>query len=231
MPAFICVKMQRYKYPTLPFSQHQSLHTAHSPPLKTSRVPDTYPHLPHLINCTTMTSPYTLRDARPSDMPRIVQRHKDLYSTEYNYNMHFVSIVSQVTTDFIANHDPAHERCWIAERDGQFLGCIMLVKDKSTEQLSSSDPSQQADPTYKTAKLRLLLVEPSARGLGLGRDLVTQCTRFAREAGYERIRLWTNSELVSARRLYMREGYRLVRAEEDESLGVKIVAEYWELEL
>ncbi|KIA75859.1 GNAT family N-acetyltransferase [Aspergillus ustus] len=175
------------------------------------------------------TTAYTLRDARPEDMPHIVQRHKDLYSTEYSYNAHFVDIVSQVTADFIRSHDPVRERCWIAERDGEFLGCIMLVKDQTstTADVSTSEPSSAC----KTAKLRLLLVEPRARGLGLGRDLVSQCTRFAREAGYERIRLWTNGELVSARRLYMREGYRLVHAEEDHSLGVKVVAETWELQL
>ncbi|KAL2837689.1 GNAT family N-acetyltransferase [Aspergillus pseudoustus] len=180
-----------------------------------------------------MTAAYTLRDARPEDMPHIVQRHKDLYSTEYNYNSHFVDIVSQVTADFIANDDPVRERCWVAERDGEFLGCIMLVKDQTTTTAAEPSTSALSEPEspYRTAKLRLLLVEPRARGLGLGRDLVSQCTRFARSARYERIRLWTNGELVSARRLYMREGYRLLSAEEDDSLGVKVVAETWEMEL
>ncbi|KAL2841967.1 GNAT family N-acetyltransferase [Aspergillus pseudodeflectus] len=164
-----------------------------------------------------MDPSYTLRIHRPEDLPHIVQRHEELYSKEYSYNNHFIEIVTKVTTDFLEHHDPKRERCWIAERNGDFLGCVMLVKDK------------ESDGTG--AKLRLLLVEPSARGLGLGGDLVRQCTRFAKEAGYTKIRLWTNGELVSARRIYAKEGYKLVHAEEDDSLGVKSVSEYWELTL
>ncbi|KAL4907076.1 hypothetical protein BDW74DRAFT_176678 [Aspergillus multicolor] len=151
-------------------------------------------------------------------MPWIVERHRELYAKEYNYNEYFVSLVSDITQNFLAHSDPVRERCWIAERDGQRLGTIMLVKDKDAE-------------SGKVAKLRCLLVEPAARGLGLGKDLVGQCTKFAREAGYDKIRLWTNSELVGARRLYEREGYRLVSKTDDESLGVKTVAEYWEMAL
>ncbi|KAL3461040.1 hypothetical protein BJX64DRAFT_289791 [Aspergillus heterothallicus] len=92
-----------------------------------------------------MTAPYTLRNARPDDMPHIVQRHKGLYSTEYNYNDHFVSIVAQVATDFITHHDPNRERCWIAERHGELLGCIMLVEDKSTNSPPPPPPSESQE--------------------------------------------------------------------------------------
>ncbi|RAH77773.1 GNAT family N-acetyltransferase [Aspergillus japonicus CBS 114.51] len=164
---------------------------------------------------STTTNAYTLRHHRPGDMGWIVHRHGALYAQEYGWNERFEALVASVTVDFIKNYDPARERCWIAERDDQFLGCVMLVNDRN-----SGD---------NAAKLRLLLVEPSARGLGLGRALIQQCTAFAREAGYARIRLWTNSVLVSARRLYEKEGYRLVSTEEDEKLGFRSTGEFWEL--
>ncbi|RAH68554.1 GNAT family N-acetyltransferase [Aspergillus aculeatinus CBS 121060] len=167
---------------------------------------------------STTTNAYTLRHHRPGDMGWIVHRHGALYAQEYGWNERFEALVAGVTVDFIENYDPARERCWIADdRDGQFLGCVMLVNDRNSDD--------------NAAKLRLLLVEPSARGLGLGRALIHQCTEFAREAGYARIRLWTNSVLVSARRLYEKEGYRLVSTEEDEKLGFKSTGEFWELVL
>ncbi|BCS27679.1 GNAT family N-acetyltransferase [Aspergillus puulaauensis] len=170
-----------------------------------------------------MATPYTLRRAStPSDMAQIVQRHGDLYSKEHNFNKDLAeSVAEEITTGFVSTHDPRSERCWIAERNGEFVGCVMLVKDSTSG--SSSD--------CNCAKLRLLIVDPSARGLGLGQDLVQQCTRFAREAGYQCIRLWTSSVLTAARRLYKKEGYRLVREEEDQTFGVKLTAEFWELAL
>lgn len=168
-----------------------------------------------------MTPPYTLRHTTcPSDMAQIVQRHGDLYSKEHIFDINLAaSVAEEITTGFMATHDPNCERCWIAERNGQIIGSIMLVKDKTP----GSD--------CKCAKLRLLLVDPSARGLGLGGDLVQQCTRFARQAGYQCIRLWTNSGLTAARRLYKKEGYRLVREEEDHTFGIKLTSEFWELML
>ncbi|KAJ5742500.1 GNAT family N-acetyltransferase [Penicillium nucicola] len=165
---------------------------------------------------TTIT-PYILRTHRPGDMGWIVHRHGALYTTEYGWNERFEALVARVTVDFLDNYDPKSDRCWIAERDSNIIGSIMLVKDRSSKD--------------NAAKLRLLLVEPTARGLGLGQDLVRQCTNFAREVGYSRIHLWTNSVLLSARRLYEKEGYKLKTSEEDETLGAKLTSEIWELML
>ena len=161
--------------------------------------------------------PFVLRTHRPGDIGWIIHRHGALYYEEYGWDERFEALVANIGADFINNYDPESERCWIAEKDGKFLGCIMLVKDRS----SKGD----------AAKLRLLLVEPSARGLGVGRSLVRQCTEFARQVGYTRIVLWTNSVLTSARRLYAAEGYQHIQSEEHESFGFKLVGESWQLKL
>ncbi|KAL4744793.1 hypothetical protein BDW72DRAFT_187861 [Aspergillus terricola var. indicus] len=167
----------------------------------------------------TMATQYILRTGLPSDMTTIVQRHAAIYSADYNFNPDLaVREAQKVATDFIATQDPALERCWIAEVNNEFAGCVILVRDK-------------AETNFKCAKLRLLLVEPSARGLGIGKDLIQQCTNFAREAGYARIRLWTNSGLITARKLYAREGYNLIKSEEDSTFGIPLTAEFWELAL
>ncbi|OGM41171.1 GNAT family N-acetyltransferase [Aspergillus bombycis] len=163
----------------------------------------------------TVASPYVLRQHRSGDLGWIVHRHGVLYNHEYGWTERFEGLVAQVISDFTEHYDPTSERCWIAERDGSFIGCVMLVKDR--------------DSDLNGAKLRLLLVEPSARGLGLGRALIQQCTSFAREVGFSRIRLWTNRGLTSARRLYEKEGYKLIKSEEEETLGMKSVGEYWEM--
>ncbi|KAL5340317.1 GNAT family N-acetyltransferase [Aspergillus crustosus] len=168
-----------------------------------------------------MTTKYTLRSGLPADMETIVQRHAAIYSTDYNFNATLASLeAGKVAADFISSstQDPANNRSWIAEFNNEFAGCVFLVRDES-------------ETHFKCAKLRLLLVEPSARGLGLGRDLVGQCTRFAREAGYARIRLWTNSGLGPARKLYASEGYQLVKSEQDTTFGISLTAEFWELTL
>jgi GNAT superfamily N-acetyltransferase len=161
---------------------------------------------------------YTIRTHRPGDIGWIIHRHGVLYEKEYGWGTKMEALVSKIGAEFLDNYDAAADRCWVAERNDEFLGCILLIRD--------TDPD-----VINTAKLRLLLVEPSARGLGLGRALIEQCTRFARETGYARIRLWTQNVLVSARKLYAKEGYRLVSSEEHEAFGEKLVGECWELDL
>ncbi|KAJ5964115.1 Acyl-CoA N-acyltransferase [Penicillium vulpinum] len=159
---------------------------------------------------------YTLRAHRPGDIGWIIHRHATLYEQEYGWGTKMEALVSQIGAEFLDNYDASTDRCWIAERNNEFLGCIVLIRDRDA---------------VNTAKLRLLLVEPSARGLGLGRALIEQCTRFARETGYAKIRLWTQNVLVSARKLYAKEGYRLVSSEEHGAFGEQLVGECWELVL
>src|SRR6516164_6259345 len=160
-----------------------------------------------------------LRHHRPGDMGWVVERHGALSAQEYGWDERFEALVARITADFIDHLDPTRERCWIAERDGQRLGCVFLVRD--TE---SPDPNQ-------TARLRLLLVDPATRGLALGRTLVRECTTFARNAGYHRIVLWTNSVLTSARRIYEQEGYRRIREKPYTAFGKNLVSQDWQLNL
>jgi DNA-binding MarR family transcriptional regulator/N-acetylglutamate synthase-like GNAT family acetyltransferase len=159
--------------------------------------------------------PYILRPHRPGDMGWVVQRHGLLYSREYGYDERFEALVAGIVAEFIENLDPAHERCWIAECDGTSVGSVFLVKKSKT-----------------VAQLRMLLVDPSARGQGIGKRLVEECVRFAREAGYKKIMLWTQSELLAARRIYEGAGFKLAGEEQHSSWGRKdLVAETWELKL
>ena len=156
-----------------------------------------------------------LRSHRPGDIGWIVQRHGELYWEEYRYDERFEALVARIMADFVDHFDAARERCWIAERAGERVGCVLLVKH-----------------TERVAKLRVLLVEPSARGLGLGKRLIDECIRFARDARYERIVLWTQRELAAARRLYERAGFRLIESQPNPSSGREdLVSETWELSL
>lgn len=159
---------------------------------------------------------FILRPPRLGDMGWVVFRHGEGYATVYGWTEQFEALVAGVVADFETSHDAARERCWIAERDGQRIGCVFVVKHHDRENV---------------AKLRLLWVEPSARGLGLGKALVRECTQFARQAGYEKLVLWTNSELKAARGLYEKEGYKLVKREPHPVFPEGQFAEEWELTL
>ena len=155
----------------------------------------------------------TLREHRPGDMGWIVQKHGALYAQEYGWNGEFEALVAEICAKFLREVDPKGERCWIAERDGMPVGCIMLVRHSRT-----------------IAKLRLLLVDPSQRGMGVGNALVEACLAFAREAGYRKVTLWTQSILAAARKLYEAHGFRKVDSHSHESFGAKLVAETWDLD-
>ena len=158
---------------------------------------------------------YVLRPHQPGDMGWVVERHGILYWREYRYDERFESLVAGVVAKFIEHFDSRRERCWIAEKDGERVGCIFLVKQSKT-----------------IAKLRLFLVEPAARGLGIGKRLISECVNFARQAGYKKIVLWTQSELHAARHLYEQAGFRLTRREKHDSWSrPNLVAEVWELNL
>jgi DNA-binding MarR family transcriptional regulator/GNAT superfamily N-acetyltransferase len=159
--------------------------------------------------------PLVLRPHRIGDMGWVVYSEGLGYAKQFGWDESFEALVAKIAADFIKNYDPSRERCWIAEIDGLHVGHIFLVKHPS-------EPD--------TARLRLLYVEPSARGLGLGETLVTECIRFARSAGYRKVVLWTQSILAAAHRIYQRAGFRLVKEEAHHSFGHDLVGQEWELE-
>ena len=155
-----------------------------------------------------------LRDPRIGDYGWVVQAHAALYAREYGWDERFEALVAEIVAAYIQKRDPQRERCWIAEQAGRNVGSILLVKESE-----------------EVAKLRLLLVEPAARGHGLGRRLIGECVAFARAAGYRRITLWTQQDLTAARRLYAQAGFTLTRSEPYSGIGPDLVSEFWDLDL
>jgi DNA-binding MarR family transcriptional regulator/GNAT superfamily N-acetyltransferase len=159
-------------------------------------------------------APYLLRSHQPGDMGWVIHRHGALYAREYGWDETFEALVAEIAARFIRHFDATRERCWIAEREGEVAGSVFLVKQSAT-----------------VAKLRLMYVEPDARGLGIGSRLVEECIRFARLVGYRKMVLWTNSVLRAARHIYQKAGFRLIRSEPHHSFGHDLVGETWELQL
>jgi DNA-binding MarR family transcriptional regulator/GNAT superfamily N-acetyltransferase len=167
-----------------------------------------------LLGGPAPAAPVVLRPPQPGDIGWVVHRHGALYAAEYGWDETFEALVAEIAAGFLRTADPKRERCWVAEREGAILGSVFLVR--------LSD---------EVAKLRLLYVEPAARGVGLGRLLVRECLRFAASVGYRRIALWTNDVLVAARAIYRSEGFRLVASEPHHSFGKDLVSETWERDL
>lgn len=157
---------------------------------------------------------YLLRPHQSGDMGWVVHRQGLLYGQEYGYDEQFEALAAEIVAKFIQHYDAKRERCWIAEKDGEVVGSVFLTAKSSS-----------------TAKLRLLYVEPSARGLGIGSRLVSECVRFARQAGYKKMVLWTQSELDAARHIYKRAGFRVVEKKRHHSFSKNLVAETWQLPL
>jgi DNA-binding MarR family transcriptional regulator/N-acetylglutamate synthase-like GNAT family acetyltransferase len=157
---------------------------------------------------------YVLRAPRPGDFGWIVKRHAELYALEYGWTEPFEGVCAQIVADFVNKFDKTRERCWIAEMDGENVGSIILAKE-----------------TESVARVRLLLLDPKARGLGLGARLVDECITFARRTGYKKITLWTHRVLVAARHIYENAGFKLTRSERHRSWGKQVVGEHWDLAL
>jgi DNA-binding MarR family transcriptional regulator/GNAT superfamily N-acetyltransferase len=157
---------------------------------------------------------YILRPPKPGDFGWIVARHAEVYAQEYGWTEPFEGLCAQIVADFANKNDPTCERCWIAEVNGENVGTVMLVKDSE-----------------EVARVRLLLVDPKGRGLGLGARLVDECVRFSRQAGYKKITLWTHSILTAARHIYEKAGFTLTSSEPRHSWSKDVVAEYWDLRL
>jgi ribosomal protein S18 acetylase RimI-like enzyme len=160
-----------------------------------------------------------LRDPAPGDFGWMVERHAILYREEYGWREKFEGVCARIVADFIEHFDPKLEKCWIAEMAGQRVGCVMLVKD---------DPkAKKAD----VSRIRLLLLEPQARGQGLGRRLVEECVAFSRAKGYARVTLWTHKELTAARAIYAKLGFKKTGEESHDDWGGRATSEFWDLDL
>ena len=160
--------------------------------------------------------PFILRPHRVGDMGMIVSQQALLYAGEYGWDERFEALVAKIAAQFLEEFDPSRERCWIAERAGEVVGSVFLVKSHEDEHV---------------AKLRMLYVDPKARGLGMGGRLVEECVRFARECRYERITLWTQSVLLGARRIYERNGFQLTKQWKHRDFGFELTGETWDLDL
>ena len=160
------------------------------------------------------TGSYILRPPRIGDIGWVIHRHGVLYAQAYGWNEQFEGLVGEIASAFVKNFQPEWERCWIAEQDGAVVGSVFLVRQSET-----------------VAKLRLLYVEPSARGQGIGQHLTQECIRFARDKGYRTLTLWTNDLLVSARKIYQAAGFTLVAEEKHHSFGKDLVGQNWDLAL
>ncbi|MDQ0607698.1 DNA-binding MarR family transcriptional regulator/GNAT superfamily N-acetyltransferase [Variovorax sp. W1I1] len=155
-----------------------------------------------------------LRDPAPGDIGWVVQQHGEIYAREYGWDSSFEALVAQIAGEFLLKFQPEWERCWIAELNGERMGSIFVVRKSAG-----------------VAQLRLLILSPAARGLGLGGKLVDECIAFARRKGYKKMTLWTNSDLVAARAIYAKRGFQLVKSEPHESYGKQLVGETWEMKL
>jgi DNA-binding MarR family transcriptional regulator/GNAT superfamily N-acetyltransferase len=188
-------------------------------PARQSQLIDAMHTIEQLLGATDGEKPseprdYIVREPRHGDFGWIVKRNAEIYAAEYGWTAPFEGVCAQIVADFVNKFDPKRERCWIAEMDGENVGSIMLANDGDG-----------------TARVRLLILDPKARGLGIGARLVDECIRFARRAGYKKVTLWTHSVLAAARHIYQKAGFRLTRTERHRSWGRPVVSEYWDLQL
>lgn len=183
-------------------------------PSQQRRLLESMMSIENLLNATDEKVSYILRPHQPGDMGWVIHRHGVLYAQEYGWDEQFEALVASICVKFLQKFDPKRERCWIAEKDGEIVGSVFLVKH-----------------TKNIAQLRMLYVEPFTRGMGIGRRLVDECIRFSRQTGYKQIILWTQSNLSAARRIYEATGFKIVKKEPHHSFGHDLVAEIWKLKL
>ena len=183
-------------------------------PAEQQRVTGAMASIEALLGEAPSSAPIILRPHEPGDMGWVTSANAALYAKEYGWDLTYEALVARITADFIDNFNPKRERCWIAELDGERVGSVFVVRK-----------------TDEIAKLRLLILDPKARGLGLGRRLVEECLRFAKSAGYSSMTLWTQGILIAARAIYAQAGFKLVAEEPHHSFGVDLIGETWERDL